>query len=164
MEWYWKDGQNHLSKSDYEFVYSIWNNGVSVYGKNIQERMNWIRDKYVESINGKPNEGKTKYGIKIVKPWSQEMYDHNDKIAKLMKSEIKQQVITAYSHGHDYKIREFAKFICGSSFGTGYTIHDIYDRCIKELDTMENFRLNEEYPYMVKSKLVTDQPRHMVGY
>lgn len=50
MEWYWDVGQNHISKSDYEFVYSIWNHGVSVYGKNIQTRMNEIRDKYVESL------------------------------------------------------------------------------------------------------------------
>ena len=30
----------------------------------------------------------TKYGIQITKPWSNEMYDHNDKVADLMKIEI----------------------------------------------------------------------------
>ena len=29
-----------------------------------------------------------KYGIKITKPWSKEMYDHNDKVSHLMKAEI----------------------------------------------------------------------------
>ena len=29
-----------------------------------------------------------KYGIEITKPWSKEMYDHNDKVAELMKAEI----------------------------------------------------------------------------
>ena len=30
----------------------------------------------------------SKYGIKITKPWSKEMYDHNDKVSNLMKAEI----------------------------------------------------------------------------
>lgn len=107
---------------------------------------------------------KIKYGIEIVKPWSQEMYDHNDKIAKKMKVAIKQKVITAYAHDHDDKIHKYARHISGCSFGKGYTIHDIYDNCITGLVNIENFRLHEEWPDMVRQRLVTDQPRHMVGY
>ena len=29
-----------------------------------------------------------KYGIKITKPWSKEMYEHNDKVADMMKKNI----------------------------------------------------------------------------
>ena len=28
------------------------------------------------------------YGIEITKPWSKEMYDHNDMVSQLMKLEI----------------------------------------------------------------------------
>ena len=107
----------------------------------------------------------TKYGIDIVKPWSTEMYDHNDEVAKKMKTSIKQKVITAYAHDKDDKIHEFAKYICGCKFDKdSFTIDEVYDRCIVELITMDNFRLNDEYPDMVKEKLVTDQSQHMVGY
>ena len=30
-----------------------------------------------------------KYGIKITKPWSKEMYDHNDKVADIMKKKYR---------------------------------------------------------------------------
>ena len=37
-----------------------------------------------------------KYGIKITKPHSAEMYDWNDNIANIMKQEIKHQIEKAY--------------------------------------------------------------------
>ena len=30
-----------------------------------------------------------KYGIQVTRPWNAEMYDHNDKVATLMKAELK---------------------------------------------------------------------------
>jgi len=48
MEWYWKVAHtnNLISKSDYELVYELWNNGVTTYGKHLQERLNRIREIY----------------------------------------------------------------------------------------------------------------------
>lgn len=52
MEWYWSVAQkdNLISKSDYEFVYDIWNNGLNFYTKTIQNRLNKIREIYIKSI------------------------------------------------------------------------------------------------------------------
>lgn len=52
MEWYWKFGEpkNLISKADYEFVYDIWNNGLSYYGNEIQKRLKKIRKIYIQSI------------------------------------------------------------------------------------------------------------------
>ena len=32
------------------------------------------------------------YGIEITKPWSKEMYDHNDMVSQLMKLEITKSI------------------------------------------------------------------------
>jgi len=48
MEWYWKVAhkENLISKEDYELIYSLWDNGVTQYGSELQERLNEIRDIY----------------------------------------------------------------------------------------------------------------------
>ena len=50
MEWYWKVGntKNLISKEDYELLYQLWNNGVTTYGKKLQERLNKIREIYTD--------------------------------------------------------------------------------------------------------------------
>lgn len=58
MEWYWKCQQNYdpyyildfnsnISIADYEFVYSLWRNGVNTYDAKMQERLNKIREIYI---------------------------------------------------------------------------------------------------------------------
>ena len=37
------------------------------------------------------------YGIEITKPWSNEMYEHNDKVADLMKQSISESLQIAYT-------------------------------------------------------------------
>jgi hypothetical protein len=48
MEWYWKVAhtQSLISKEDYDFIYNIWNNGVSTYDDKMQKRLNKIREIY----------------------------------------------------------------------------------------------------------------------
>lgn len=58
MEWYWKSMQNQnthfilsfnsvISIADYEFVYSLWRNGVDSYDTKMQERLNKLREIYI---------------------------------------------------------------------------------------------------------------------
>lgn len=58
MEWYWKSMQNtdpnfiigfrsDISISDYEFIYTLWRNGVDSYDEPMQKRLNEIREKYI---------------------------------------------------------------------------------------------------------------------
>ena len=53
----------------------------------------------------------SKYGIKITKPWSREMYDHNDIVSEEMKKNIKK-----YQNGDD------CRFIVGTTQTGGYGI------------------------------------------
>jgi hypothetical protein len=58
MEWYWKSMQNtdpnfiigfrsDISIADYEFIYSLWRNGVDTYDSSMQKRLNDLRGKYI---------------------------------------------------------------------------------------------------------------------
>ena len=47
-----------------------------------------------------------KYGIKITKPWSKEMYEHNDKVADMMKKNIEKSIV---EHQNDFdKLKDAA--------------------------------------------------------
>jgi len=109
---------------------------------------------------------KIEYGIEITKPHSQEMYDHNDKVSKLMKSYIKSELIFAYRKSigeiaHDggmiageEQLRTISKYICFSGFGHGYELEDIYNETSKDLECMPNWQLDQEYDDMVNEGLV----------
>ena len=51
MGWYWTVGkqQNLITPEDYDFLYNLWNNGVTSYNKKMQKRLNIIRNLYKET-------------------------------------------------------------------------------------------------------------------
>ena len=84
---------------------------------------------------------------KVTKPWSSEMYEWNDKVAELMKTEIEVQI---KNNKNDWdKLNELITLCGGIQFGDGYEIEELYDECLKELDNVQNYWLNEEWPYFV---------------
>tara|TARA_R110002153_G_scaffold13514_5_gene50166 strand:+ start:742 stop:1071 length:330 start_codon:yes stop_codon:yes gene_type:complete len=102
---------------------------------------------------------------KITKPWSNEMYDWNDKVADLMKAEIKIQLQSAYDTDDIDKLRKVSSVVCPIGYGTGYTFEDIYNETLRELEMVQNYWLNEEFPYGVKQGIVSDCVKiDFVGY
>jgi len=104
-----------------------------------------------------------KYGIEITKPWSKEMYDHNDKVADLMKAEI---LLSIKNNKNDFdKLNDLISLCGGIKFGDGYEIEELYDECLKELENVQNYWLNEEWDYSVnKLKIVNDINIEFIGY
>ena len=51
MGWYWNIAkqQELITQEDYDFLYEIWNNGVTSYDEKMQERLNNIRNLYKET-------------------------------------------------------------------------------------------------------------------
>jgi len=51
MGWYWSVAKQRelITPEDYDFLYDIWNNGVTSYSKKMQERLNKIRNLYKET-------------------------------------------------------------------------------------------------------------------
>jgi|TARA_B110000908_G_scaffold53414_1_gene65185 hypothetical protein len=100
---------------------------------------------------------------KVVKPWSNEMYDWNDKVADLMKAEIQIQI---EKNKDDFdKLNELITLCGGIRFGDGYEIGELYDECLKELENVQNYWLNEEWTWSITKGIVTDCIKiDFVGY
>ena len=88
------------------------------------------------------------YGIEITKPFSKEMYDHNDMVAKEMKSNI----------------MKLQRGVCYSGYGSGYTLGDVNDEFKNELDMMQNWQLHEEYSYGCFERLLPRTKYMMIGF
>lgn len=104
------------------------------------------------------------YGIEITKPWSQEMYDHNDKVAEQMKDAIFVALSNRYNEDCEAAVRDIAYAITGHKFGWGYTLDGIYEEACKELDRVQNYWLNQEYPWLVKMGHCPALSEGFVGY
>ena len=78
---------------------------------------------------------KVQYGIEITKPWSKEMYDHNDKVSEEMKKNIIKKWDTIVKRldmdqdwnllSDDSEIVKLQKGICYSGYGDGFTLEDV---------------------------------------
>jgi len=126
---------------------------------------------------------KSKYGIEITKPHSKDMYSHNDMVAEEMKANIRnawKSLISKLEEDDRYlmhrdwnavelnsecpDIVKLQKGVCYSSYGDGYTIQMVNDEFKKELDTMANWQLHEEYSYMCFKGLVNRTRFMMLGF
>ena len=102
------------------------------------------------------------YGIKITKPWSKEMYDHNNIVSELMKLEIIKSIVN-FQNDFD-KLNELMVLCGGIKYGDSYDIEELKEDCLNEVDTVQNYWLNEEYPFAVSNGLVDDVKLKFVGY
>ena len=98
----------------------------------------------------------------VTKPWSKEMYDYNDKVANIMKSNILNSIHKNKNNWNN--LNELMTLCGGIKYGSGYEVEDLYQGCLDELDMVQNYWLNEEYPYAVKQGLVEQVPYKFVGY
>ncbi len=105
-------------------------------------------------------EKKVVYGIEIVKPWSNEMYAHNEEVADV----VREKVTALWKAA----IREFAKDFDGNDamlecewivasdeliriqravtvygFGFGYDVNRVADRVMQELEDAPFYRLKD---------------------
>jgi hypothetical protein len=105
-----------------------------------------------------------KYGIEITRPWNPAMYDHNDEVAELMKAELLIKLELAKETEDEELLRNVANIIHPSGYGSGFEFEDIYNDAIRELEMVQNYWLNEEYPYGVKKGIVPPVEKEMIGY
>lgn len=98
----------------------------------------------------------------VTKPWSKEMYEYNDKVAGIMKENIIESIETN-KNNYD-KLNELMVLCGGIKYGSGFDIDDLYEDVKQEVGMVQNYWLNDEYPYSVKQGLVKDVPYKFVGY
>tara|TARA_B100000497_G_C7526549_1_gene319638 strand:+ start:88 stop:474 length:387 start_codon:yes stop_codon:yes gene_type:complete len=109
---------------------------------------------------------KEKYGIEITKPWSKEMYAHNDEVLREVVEEVKAIWLVAYHDSENvYEANsqdDYPEFMdsefnwnCNAimldvqeavtvvGYGDGYTIYDVEKDVHQELESMPYFRAKE---------------------
>jgi hypothetical protein len=111
---------------------------------------------------------KVEYGIQITKPWSREMYNHNDEVAEAVKAKVLAMWNDAYEELEEFveayddecdedeislqdidwdfateKMVEIQKAVTGHGFGFGYTVGQVVDRVMQELDDAAYYRLKD---------------------
>ena len=102
---------------------------------------------------------------KVTKPWSKEMYEWNDFVATLMKGEIKVQIENSYKNNDYDKLNQLITLCGGIKYGDGFSIDDLYEGCLNEVEMVQNYWLNEEWDYAVKEGIVSDCVEiNFVGY
>jgi len=109
-----------------------------------------------------------KYGIPITKPWSKEMYAHNDEVLKEVVEEVKDRWLHAYHDSEnvyeaDADIEDYDPEFMDSEFnytanavmldiqeavtvtgyGAGYTVYDVEKDVQQELEAMPYWRAKE---------------------
>tara|TARA_R110001592_G_scaffold138411_1_gene357423 strand:- start:428 stop:892 length:465 start_codon:yes stop_codon:yes gene_type:complete len=118
-----------------------------------------------------------KYGIEIVKPWSSEMYDHNDVVSEEMKKNIIKKWDTLIKDMGDINMEtpwtvfqeytdivKLQKGICYSGFGDGYTLGDVDEEFRKEVDMMANWQLHETYSYLAFEGMLPRTSFMLIGF
>ena len=62
------------------------------------------------------------------------------------------------------ELRKFSKAICIHSFGEGYSVDDIIKETQKDIETIPNFQLNEDFDYLEEQGYIKKQPKRFIGY
>jgi hypothetical protein len=105
------------------------------------------------------------YGIEITRPWSVEMYEHNETVSTTMKEAIFVVLSRAYTDDDFVNLNLIAEFICGHGFGEGHDSDSIFEEACRQLDVIENWWLNSDvWPAMVEHGFVKDLDVKLVGY
>ena len=107
---------------------------------------------------------KTQYGIQIVKPWSKEMYEHNEMVAAAVRVLVTQQwenALNAFEEKLESDIVDYALFelqwsdeatpelkriqgaVTISGFGFGYDMERVSQIVMDDLEDAPLYRLNE---------------------
>tara|TARA_Y100000385_G_C12938899_1_gene570150 strand:- start:594 stop:947 length:354 start_codon:yes stop_codon:yes gene_type:complete len=102
--------------------------------------------------------------IQITKPWNTEMYNHNDEVANIMKKEIIFQINLAEELDDFDTLNELMVLSGGIKYGDTYTLGELWEDCLTEVERVENYWLNEEWDYAVEKGYVKKINEKFLGY
>ena len=105
-------------------------------------------------------EAKVEFGITITKPWSTEMYNHNELVADIVRNEVEALWIAALMEFQTVfddndemldleftrasnKLKEIQRAITCYGFGYGYDVSQVAEIVMQELDDAPLYHLKE---------------------
>ena len=98
----------------------------------------------------KKKEPKFEYGIQIVKPWSKEMYDHNDKVADVVRgmlmnifNRFAENLVPGEESMQGDALQTFGKKVVGYGGWIGFTNARILQEIEREIENAPYYRLKE---------------------
>jgi hypothetical protein len=95
---------------------------------------------------------RVEFGIEIVKPWSMEMYDHNDMVSEAVKVKVFEMWTSASSlHMSDMdwldeatpEMLKIQKAVLCYSFGPGFDVAEVARRVEQEIEEAPYYRLKD---------------------
>ena len=107
---------------------------------------------------------KVEYGIQITKPWSREMYDHNDEVADVVRAAVHQRWVAAWNECErevtdmdeegdllcymewdvaSDEMKRIQTAVTCYGFGFGYSVEDVSLRVEEEIESAPYFRLKD---------------------
>jgi hypothetical protein len=107
---------------------------------------------------------KVEYGIQITKPWSREMYDHNDEVAEQVRAAVHQMWMDAWNECErevtdmdeesdlliymdwdvaSEEMKRIQKAVLCHGFGSGYSVADVAERVEAEIEDAPYYRLKD---------------------
>jgi len=117
-------------------------------------------------------EKKVEFGIEITKPWSKEMYEHNDRVAEAVKVKVFEmwtdacdmdvEMFGSDSEWLDYALPEMIKIeqaVLCYGIGYGYSVADVAKRIEEEIEDAPYYRLKE-----IAEDLELDLKQGFVGF
>ena len=104
------------------------------------------------------------HGIEITKPWSKEMYAHNDKVATEVRDEIWERWAKAvldanidkedaWEYAATEEMEDIQTAVTCYGFGSGFTIEAVEDEVVNEMENLPYYRLNEVVEDLSVSKI-----------
>jgi len=113
-----------------------------------------------------------KYGVEIKKPWSTEMYQHNDIVEEVAKKNMKKALKDAYDkiERSDYDpdvietFRDLGKNITAYGFGDGYDEKGVLEQTLEELENAPKHYLKEAYDCFVYDGAVKKLEPGFIGF
>ena len=107
---------------------------------------------------------KVEYGIQITKPWSREMYAHNDEVAEVVRYAVHQMWMAAWNacerevtdmdeQGDLFlymewdvasdEMKRIQKAVNGYGFGFGYSVEDVSLQVEEDIESAPYYRLKD---------------------
>jgi hypothetical protein len=119
---------------------------------------------------------KVEFGIEIVKPWSAEMYAHNEEVADVVREKVEKLWIDAITKfakdfdGNDEmlecefgeasdELKRIQRAITVYGFGFGYDVNQVTDRVMQELEDAPFYRLKD-----IAEELELELEKGFVGF
>ena len=101
------------------------------------------------------------YGVTITRPFSKEMYAHNDKVVALMKENITKAINNRKWTAEE--LNEMTKSITAYTFGM-MTREEIREEMLAEVDRLQAWWLAQEYSTLVEKGFCKEVEFGIVGF